>query len=74
MPEKAEVRHTLTELQARQLSTVTHHGDGFGDPCGRGSLAWDEERSHHHVCIVPAWANYYFGCGSTHPSCQLPEA
>ena len=44
------------------------------DPCGRGSLAWDEERSHHHVCIVPAWANYYFGCGSTHPSCQLPEA
>jgi len=35
------------------------------NPCGRGSPAWAEERSHRHVCIVSAWANCRHAWGAS---------
>ena len=42
----------------------------FGDPCGRRSTAWAEERSQRHVPIVPTWEN----CGRAGALAALARA
>jgi hypothetical protein len=42
----------------------------LGDPCGRGTPAWAEERSYLHVSIVPTWAN----CGHARGASCIGES